>query len=178
MAALLELVDVDFAYGSLQVLFGVSLAVKDGEILGLLGTNGAGKSTVLRVLSGLAPPPRGALRFADRDITGLPAERIASLGIVQVPGGRAIFPDLSVVENLVVGAHLVAKAERRSRIGVSAPQPPGSSCHFPVAAPGIFADHRNHGPAKSLPTGRRLAAHSGKLAPPPEPDLGRSSTKN
>jgi ABC-type branched-subunit amino acid transport system ATPase component len=114
--AVIELVDIDFSYGSLQVLFGVNLAVLEGEILGLLGTNGAGKSTVLRVLSGLAPPLRGRVLLDDRDVTGTPAERMAALGVVQVPGGRSVFGDLTVVENLEVGAHLAPKGERRGRI--------------------------------------------------------------
>jgi len=111
--AIVELVDIDFSYGSLQVLFGVDLAVLEGEILGLLGTNGAGKSTVLRVLSGLAPPQHGQVLLDGRHVTGTPAERMAALGVVQVPGGRAVFGDLTVVENLEVGAHLAPKADRR-----------------------------------------------------------------
>src|SRR5439155_7293853 len=111
--AIVELVDIDFYYGSLQVLFGVSLAVREGEIVGLLGTNGAGKSTVLRVLSGLAPPRRGQVLLDGRDVTATPAERMAALGVVQVPGGRSVFADLTVVENLEVGAHLAPKVDRR-----------------------------------------------------------------
>ena len=113
--AIVELVDIDFSYGSLQVLFGVDLAVLEGEILGLLGTNGAGKSTVLRVLSGLAPPQHGQVLLDGRHVTGTPAERMAALGVVQVPGGRAVFGDLTVVENLEVGAHLAPKADRFRR---------------------------------------------------------------
>ena len=115
--AAVELVDVDFSYGSLQVLFDVSLHVRAGEVLGLLGTNGAGKSTVLRVLSGLAPPDRGRVLLDGDDVTGTPAERMAGLGVVQVPGGRAVFPDLTVLDNLDVGAYLLRndRAARRDR---------------------------------------------------------------
>lgn len=115
--AVAELHEVDFAYGSLQVLFDVSLQVWPGEVLGLLGTNGAGKSTVLRVLSGLAPPSRGRVFALGDDVTGTPAERLAGMGIVQVPGGKAVFPDLSVADNLEVGARLLRdRALKRERL--------------------------------------------------------------
>ena len=91
---------VDFSYGQLQVLFDVSFTVDDGEMVALLGTNGAGKSTLLRVISGLGLPSRGGVRYRGTDITYVDAERRLKLGITQVPGGRAIFPSLSVVENL------------------------------------------------------------------------------
>jgi ABC-type branched-subunit amino acid transport system ATPase component len=91
---------VDFAYGRLQVLFGVSLEVARGEALALLGTNGAGKSTLLRVVSGLERPMSGSVRFGGEDITGTPAERLPARGLVLIPGGKAIFPDLTVAENL------------------------------------------------------------------------------
>ena len=92
--------NIDFSYGQLQVLFDVSFAVDDGEMVALLGTNGAGKSTLLRVISGLGLPSRGSVRFRGTDITYVDAERRLSLGITQVPGGRAIFRSLSVVENM------------------------------------------------------------------------------
>ena len=91
---------IDFSYGQLQVLFDVSFAVDDGEMVALLGTNGAGKSTLLRVISGLGLPTSGSVRFRGADVTFVDAERRLHLGIAQVPGGRAVFPSLSVVENL------------------------------------------------------------------------------
>jgi ABC-type branched-subunit amino acid transport system ATPase component len=91
---------IDFSYGSLQVLFDVDAHVDEGEIVGLLGTNGAGKSTLLRVISGLGIPTRGSVRFGDRDITYLDAEARVRLGITQVPGGKAVFRSMNVVENL------------------------------------------------------------------------------
>jgi ABC-type branched-subunit amino acid transport system ATPase component len=91
---------VDFSYGRLQVLFGVSLEVAPGEALALLGTNGAGKSTLLRVVSGLERPSAGTVRFDGHDITGTPAERLPGRGLVLIPGGKAVFPDLTVAENL------------------------------------------------------------------------------
>lgn len=91
---------VDFAYGSLQVLFGVDFTVDDGEMVALLGVNGAGKSTLLKVISGIGIPQGGTVRFGGEDITFLDAERRVRLGITQVPGGRAVFGPMSVVENL------------------------------------------------------------------------------
>jgi ABC-type branched-subunit amino acid transport system ATPase component len=116
MTALAALHDVDFSYGQLQVLFGVELEIRTGEVLGLLGTNGAGKSTVLRVLSGLAPPGRGRAVFRDEDVTGVPAEDLVGRGLAMVPGGKAMFADLTVAEGLAVGARLLPKAERADRI--------------------------------------------------------------
>ena len=102
---LLEVDEVDFSYGPLQVLFGVSLAVGEGERVGLLGTNGAGKSTLLGTISGLHQPSRGRIRFAGEDITGLePHERVRR-GLMQIAGGRAIFPTLSLADNIRLGAY-------------------------------------------------------------------------
>jgi ABC-type branched-subunit amino acid transport system ATPase component/MFS family permease len=91
---------IDFAYGQLQVLFDVDFSVDDGEMVALLGTNGAGKSTLLRVISGLGLPTKGTVRFRGQDITYLDAERRLRFGVAQVPGGRAVFGPMSVVENL------------------------------------------------------------------------------
>jgi ABC-type branched-subunit amino acid transport system ATPase component/ABC-type branched-subunit amino acid transport system permease subunit len=91
---------VEAAYGSLQVLFGIEAGVERNEMLALLGTNGAGKSTVLKSIAGLLPPTAGRIRFDGRDITGLPAEEIARLGLSLMPGGKGVFPTLTVAENL------------------------------------------------------------------------------
>jgi ABC-type branched-subunit amino acid transport system ATPase component len=107
MGAQLELTDVHFSYGSVPVLFGVSFAVQPGEVLGLLGTNGAGKSTVLRVLSGLAAPTRGTVRYDGHDVTGVPAEQLCRQGLSLVVGGGAVFPDLTVRENLQLGGFVL-----------------------------------------------------------------------
>src|SRR5438128_6474468 len=88
----LEADDIDFSYGRLQVLFGVSLRVEQGEALALLGTNGAGKSTLLGVLAGLLTPSRGRVRLHGADVTGAEAEDLVGKGLVLVPGGRAGFP--------------------------------------------------------------------------------------
>jgi ABC-type branched-subunit amino acid transport system ATPase component len=118
---LLQVHDVDFSYGQLQVLFGVSLEVRRGEALALLGTNGAGKSTLLRVISGLECPSAGSVLFEGRDIVGAPAEKLAGQGLVLVPGGRAVFTDMTVEENLQMQALGIRKQpallrERRGRV--------------------------------------------------------------
>jgi ABC-type branched-subunit amino acid transport system ATPase component len=91
---------VDAKYGNVQVLFGVDLTVDEGEIVALLGTNGSGKSTLLKVASGLLLPSGGSVRLAGADITYVAAERRVRMGITQIPGGHAVFPPLTVVENL------------------------------------------------------------------------------
>ena len=108
---------VDFAYGQLQVLFGVDLEIRSGEILGLLGTNGAGKSTVLRVLSGLSSAQHGRVEFQGQDVSRVPAEELVTRGLVMVPGGKAMFTDLTVTESLEIGARLLPKGDRKARIG-------------------------------------------------------------
>ena len=91
---------IDFSYGQLQVLFDVNFTVDDGEMVALLGTNGAGKSTLLKVISGIGLPQSGNVRYRGQDITYLDAERRTRLGITQIPGGRAVFGPLTVMENL------------------------------------------------------------------------------
>jgi ABC-type branched-subunit amino acid transport system ATPase component len=103
---------VDFAYGPVQVLFGVDFAVEPGEMVALLGVNGAGKSTLLRAISGLGIPQRGSIRLNGQDITFLDAERRCALGITQVPGGRAVFGELSVVDNLRCFAYSLPRPHR------------------------------------------------------------------
>ena len=100
--AALELEHVSAAYGPYRALFGVSFAVPAGGLVALLGANGAGKSTVARVVSGLLPVTEGRVRIDGRDLTGRPAYRIARAGLAHVPEGRGVFADLSVEENLVV----------------------------------------------------------------------------
>jgi len=113
MTALLEVDEISFSYGRLQVLFDVSLDVADHSRVALLGTNGAGKSTLLQVISGLGRPSHGVVRFDGHDITRLaPHERVA-LGIVQVAGGNATFAELTVMENLRMGAYAFGRGEAR-----------------------------------------------------------------
>ena len=96
---------VSAGYGAVQILWDVSLTVGAGEVVAFIGPNGAGKSTLLRALSGLLRPWRGTVRFDGRDITGRTPEQIVGLGIAHVPQGRRLFPDLSVRENLLLGAY-------------------------------------------------------------------------
>jgi len=110
--------NVDFSYGQLQVLFGVDFTVDDGEMVALLGTNGAGKSTLLRVVSGLGLPDKGSVRYRGAEITYLDAERRLRLGITQVPGGRAVFEPLTVLENLRVYAYAYGRQKREVESGI------------------------------------------------------------
>jgi branched-chain amino acid transport system ATP-binding protein len=102
--ALLEVQDVHTFYGSIEALKGVSIDVRDGEIVTLIGANGAGKSTMLRSINGLNHPRRGTIVFGGKDITRSPAHQIVRLGISQSPEGRKLFPRMSVLENLEMGA--------------------------------------------------------------------------
>jgi branched-chain amino acid transport system ATP-binding protein len=102
---LLEVNDLNVYYGAIHALQGISFTVNEGEIVSLIGANGAGKSTTLRTVSGLLRPRRGYVKFKDQDITMTPAEQIVALGISQVPEGRKIFAPLTVRENLEMGAY-------------------------------------------------------------------------
>ncbi len=108
-ANMLMVRSLDAGYEGVQVLFGINLDVEDGEMLAILGTNGAGKSTLLRVISGLLVPEAGAVLFDGRDITSSDPNRIAESGIMQVPGGRGIFPGLTVSESLRVSGWMYEK---------------------------------------------------------------------
>jgi branched-chain amino acid transport system ATP-binding protein len=103
VTALLEVQALAAGYGPAQVLFGIDLALAPGEVVALMGRNGAGKSTTLKAIMGLLPPRAGQVRLRGRDVTGWPAHRIARLGLGYVPEDRRIFPDLTVAENLEVG---------------------------------------------------------------------------
>jgi branched-chain amino acid transport system ATP-binding protein len=100
---LLELEDVDAGYAAFRALFGVSFSVPEGSSLALLGSNGSGKTSVARVISGLITPTAGRLRFGGRDVTGLSAWRLARMGIAHAPEGRSVFASLTVEENLTLG---------------------------------------------------------------------------
>lgn len=103
---MLDLSGIDTFYGNIQALRNVSLHIDDGEIVTLIGANGAGKSTTLMTICGIIKPRRGAITWNGREIAGLPPQDIVRLGISQVPEGRLIFPDLSVRDNLELGAFL------------------------------------------------------------------------
>jgi branched-chain amino acid transport system ATP-binding protein len=105
MSAVLSLDGIETFYGRIQALRGVSLEVRAGEIVALIGGNGAGKTTTLRTISGLVRPARGHVRLGERDITATIPDEIVRLGVVQVPEGRRIFPRMTVLENLQLGAY-------------------------------------------------------------------------
>ena len=113
MTPVLDVQDLTVYYGKRRALEGVSLTVGRGEIVTLLGANGAGKSTTLRAVSGLVRPERGRIVHEGRDITQAPADAIVAAGVGHVPEGREIFPEFTVLENLLVGGHTV----RRSQVG-------------------------------------------------------------
>jgi branched-chain amino acid transport system ATP-binding protein len=114
---ILELQDVHTYYGSIQALKGISIEVKDGEIVTLIGANGAGKSTTLRSINGLNSPRRGRIRFQGRDITYASAHDIVEQGISQSPEGRRLFPRMSVLENLEMGTF--QRADRGNRKAIN-----------------------------------------------------------
>jgi branched-chain amino acid transport system ATP-binding protein len=112
--ALLEVKDVHTFYGNIEALKGVSIEVEEGECVTLIGSNGAGKSTTLRSISGLTPPRQGSIRFQDREITETPPQEIVSMGVALSPEGRHVFPRMTVFENLMLGAYL-----RRDESGIN-----------------------------------------------------------
>ena len=103
---MLELQDLTVSYGGIQALKGISLQVGEGEIVTLIGANGAGKSTTLRTISGLEKPQGGRILYNGVDITGKPSKYMVQNGLILVPEGRLIFPDMTVLENLKIGAYL------------------------------------------------------------------------
>jgi branched-chain amino acid transport system ATP-binding protein len=115
---LLALEEVSAGYGAIRALHGVSLAVREGEVVAVIGANGAGKTTALRAVSGLLPLDAGRVRFRGEPIDGLRPEEIVGRGVVHVPEGRKIFADLTVAENLALGAYLHHRdgAETRRRV--------------------------------------------------------------
>jgi branched-chain amino acid transport system ATP-binding protein len=105
--------DLEVSYGDVRALDGVSLEVAEGAIVAIVGANGAGKTTLIRTIAGMLRPARGRIRLRENDIAGLPSHRVCNLGIVQVAEGRQVFPTLTVLENLEMGAMLPrARAEQ------------------------------------------------------------------
>jgi branched-chain amino acid transport system ATP-binding protein len=114
---LLEVSNINAFYDSLQVLWDVSIEVKAGETVAIIGANGSGKSTLLKTISGVIHPTKGSIRFEGQDITGLDPYQIVALGISQVPEGRRIFPDMTVYENLRLGSYnYKARAKREQNL--------------------------------------------------------------
>jgi branched-chain amino acid transport system ATP-binding protein len=154
-------------YGSIQALKGISFKVPEGSIVTLLGANGAGKSTTLKSISGLVPPVRGSVAFRGHRIDRLPSEKIVRLGISHVPEGRELFPELTVLENLKMGAY--TRTDKRAiQHGLERVQ-----AHFPVLAERRFqlAGTLSGGEQQMLAIGRALMAQP-KLMLLDEPSLG------
>ena len=102
---MLEIKDIEVYYGMIQAIKGISFEVNEGEVIALIGANGAGKTTILHTVTGLLSPKRGTVWFEGKDITKVPAHKIVSLGMAHVPEGRRVFAELSVYENLKMGAY-------------------------------------------------------------------------
>ena len=110
---MLEVKDLHVSYGGIRALRGVNLEVPDGRIVTLIGANGAGKSTLLRTISGLVKAESGSITYDGKELLGMPINKILELGIAQVPEGRRVFTNLSVLENLKIGAYL-----RKDKAGI------------------------------------------------------------
>ena len=114
---LLRVDNIDVFYGSLQVLWDVSIEVKTGEIVAIAGANGAGKTTLMKTISGILHPVTGSIEFAGEDITNMNAYDIVGQGISQVPEGRRLFPEMTVLENLMIGSyHGKARAVKQENL--------------------------------------------------------------
>lgn len=113
--AMLEIKDIEVYYGMIQAIKGISFEVNEGEVIALIGANGAGKTTILHTITGLLSPKKGSVIFEGRDITKVPAHKIVSLGMAHVPEGRRVFAELSVYENLKMGAYTRKDKEETAR---------------------------------------------------------------
>ena len=112
---MLDVEDLSVFYGDAQALDGVALSIEQGEIVAIVGANGAGKTSLIRTIGGMHKPTRGRIRFKGVDVTGWPSHRVCDLGIGQVAEGRQIFPNMSVVENLEMGAMLPRARKLKAR---------------------------------------------------------------
>ena len=168
---MLEIAGLRAAYGPIEALRGVDLEVRAGELVCLLGANGAGKSTTLRTISGLLRPAAGRIAFEGRSIAGLSPATILEAGIAHCPEGRRVFPYLSVEENLLMGAYV-----RRDRAGIAADLERVCE-HFPVLAERRrqAAGTLSGGEQQMLAIGRALMARP-KLILFDEPSLGLAPT--
>jgi len=154
--ALLKVADISVYYGSLQVIWDLSLEVESSEIVALIGSNGSGKTTLLDTISGLIHPAKGSILFEERPIEKIDSFRIVALGITQVPEGRELFPDLSVSDNLFIGSYNPkARSHRAKNLKVVFD-------HFPIL------ESRKNQPAKTLSGGEQqmLAIGRGLMSDP------------
>ena len=166
---LLKMRNVESYYGPIMAIKGVSLEIEKGSIVTILGANGAGKTTILKTISGVMEPEKGTIEFLDQDIGGKSPAEIVKLGIVQVPEGREVFPDLTVSENLTMGSSL-----RNDRKGIKADLDI-SYDYFPVLKdrPNQLGGNMSGGEQQMLAMARALMARP-KLMLLDEPSLGLS----
>ncbi len=156
---MLSVSDLDLFYGDAQALADVSLEVRQGEIVAIVGANGAGKSSLIRAIAGIEQPRRGRIVFKDKTISGLESHEICNLGIGQVAEGRQVFPGLTVLENLQMGAMVPrarfgeAQPRRRIRDVSTARRTQSAVCRHDVGRRTADARHR------PLPDGRARAHH-------------------
>jgi len=168
---MLSIADLDLYHGDAQALDGVSLAVPEGEIVAIVGANGAGKTSLIRTIAGMHRPARGHIRFRGTDIAGWPSHRVCDLGIGQVAEGRQVFATLTVAENLEMGAMLprarAARAKNRERV----------LALFPILAEraGQAAGTLSGGEQQMLAIGRCLMG-APELVMFDEPSLGLAPT--
>ena len=108
---MIKVKNIDVGYGDVQVLYDVSLDIKEGELVAVIGANGAGKTTLLRAISGVLKASSGTIEFEEQEISNRPPDKIVAKGIVHIPEGRLLFPNMSVRENLMMGAYLTRDAE-------------------------------------------------------------------
>ncbi len=167
MGTMLTINDINVFYGAIHAIKGVSLEVNEGEIVTLIGANGAGKSTILRTISGLLKPKTGSIQFEGQEIAGMPAHEIVKTGISQVPEGRRIFAEMTVLENLELGAFT-----RKDKDGIKADMELVFDC-FPRLKEriGQLAGTLSGGEQQMLAMGRALMSRP-RLLLLDEPSMG------
>jgi len=164
--AALSISNLSVSYGRIEALKRVNMQINEGEIVAILGANGAGKSSLLRAISGLVPVSGGEIRSYGEAIHQIPAEKLVSRGIVQSPEGRQVFPDLTVIDNLIAGGFTVRPAERKERMQMVYKQ-------FPILEKRAkqIAGTLSGGEQQMLAIGRALMANP-KILLLDEPSLG------
>lgn len=120
---MLKIENLHVSYGGIKALRGISLEVPDGKIVTLIGANGAGKSTTLRTISGLVKADSGSITYNDQELLGKPINKVLEAGIAQAPEGRRVFPNLTVLENLKIGAYLTIPPTKPVRLSSRASRP-------------------------------------------------------